>query len=820
LPLDDRVCRGAGFPWVYWSRLRDTSDSDVDRVCWSPRALRADLAVAGLLFVLAGGWCEWRCRRRARWRQITVGDVLVLMLVVALPLAWWRYEQDRVERDRAFFEQHRFSVQATESRVPKILTATGWGPDWPGFIVVRAVVLQNPDPESLRRLTRFSELESLTLVGGRYGVRDLRRLGQLPLLRHVSFVDSPAALDVFDCLDEICHIRHLHFVRVPVRGGHLERLSALRRLQSLGLVATGICDEDLRFLRRLENLQVLQVTNEGLHGEGLGHLSGHLQLRRLLLDAVRYCPQPQGASSLRQVCLQDLPRLEELGLPRGLKRLVLRNTGQLLHGENPDLTRRCLHVRGQGSGLECEELEFWNVRGLRELNLDGAALRKLTLDRLPDLQGLSLAPSDATRLRASLTPPFVVPDAAATDSGRGSYRLNGDMVRQIGRLSSLRFLDLTGAEIADEDWAALGELTGLEVLSLANTNLPDAACRHLRNLSRLTSLNLSHTRVGDDGWQELRQLPDLQALILADTKITRFQAKGLPSLRGLDLTHAPLRQLDLEDLPEFQGMLDLRGMPLRRVRMVDLPNLILLSLADTHPESVELANLPELAYLDLSYSSVNVPALAGLGQSPQLGSLLLRGATVTDEDLRWVGKIPSLEDLDLEETCITDAGLAHLTGLQSLRRLNLTSTLVTDAGLAHLKGLSSLELLYLGRTEVSGSGLRHLAGLSSLYKLSLGQTPVSSGGLAALPILRSLVWLRLSDTAIDDLALRQAAKLPALQTLHLDGCPRVSDRGLSALAAVTLLQEVDARDTLITAGGAAGAFPAHRRVRVVLGGRE
>jgi Leucine-rich repeat (LRR) protein len=475
------------------------------------------------------------------------------------------------------------------------------------------------------------------------------------------------------------------------------------------------------------------------------------------------------------VCLQDVPRLETLTMDGELDHVVLANLLSL--GKSPlfledafgDADEFCVRAR---------EVELRNLPSLGTLILDGPHLRSLHLDGTPRLKSFSLA---------RLPIPEVL-----IDCDEVQYPVDGETMQQIGRLSGLEVLRLTGAQVAESHWAALGGLT------------------------ELRTLELSGTTITDTGWSRLPRLSHLQSLFIAGTRITTLQLAGLNELESVACRNTPLNCVNLKDLPSLRAIGGLDQAPVRDVQLARLPEFVVLSLGDTHPQRIELQGLTGLAAADLRYTRADNRCIEQLGESKQLRYLNLSGTDVTDNGLRLVARFEGLTSLDLEDNCLTDAGLAHLARLKNLQRLNLTGTLVTDEGLRHLSGMQRLELLYLGRTAVRGPGLKHLAGLPLLYKLSLGETGVTSDGLADLAKLRRQVWIRLSHTAIDDRALSHVVRLPLLTTLHLNGCA-ITPQGLPWLARLPALAELNVADTDLPPAEVRAAFPPRRRIHVISG---
>jgi internalin A len=846
-------CRYAGLPWRWYfssrSRAAVALPPSERIVRWSLRPLSANVAVAAIALALAGLWCEWRCRRGRGWLQFTLGDILVLTFVAALPLAWWRYEQTRWQQQRAFLDDECVASYETSLRYPvwlgKLLPVERLNL----LTTVSQLYLSRPTPEGLRKLACFPELETLVLDVGFYRADDLAVLGRFPFLRSLKVSGNEAnCTAVFAQLAQLQNLRTLDLRDLSVRDEHLARFPILRNLRILNLADTEITDQGLKHVTRLPLLQTLVLPADRLTGAGLIHLHGHPALTMLELGSgPRDSGREDAPVRLRNVHLRDLPSLTQLSLPERLDRLELHNLPSLrgLPTGHPDFsewffppTRRFIGRRaelgfipasirrvarmGRPRRVDAQSVRFSDLPALQSLELCGQRLRQLELDSVPNLTSLTLTP------RASYDPYY----RRVVEYQR--MKIDRDILRPIGRIASLRALVITGADVDDADFAVLSDLKQLHSLSLQGSHAGDVAMASLAGNRGLRRLDLRNTRVTDAGWSRLMPLAELQELDISHTGITRLHLQSLKGLVVIQLQGLALQDLHLEDLPELQGILVLNHTPLRHVRLVDLPKLADLSLRGcgktgrapsrfhdnaedlvdhevpvpvfsqpsqgTTPANFELSGLTSLETLDLCDSSADNGLLASLADYQNLSFLNLSGSDVTDDAMAVVGGFAQLRSLDLEDTCVSDVGLAHLARLQNLTRLNLTGTVVTDDALRFLAENQGLELLYLGRTQVRGDFLEHVAKLPGLIKLSLGETGVTSQSLAELSRLRNLVWLRLSHTHIDDRGLETVGNLPQLRTLLINGCA-VTDDGLKALDGLPNLAELDLDDTRVTDSG-------------------
>jgi hypothetical protein len=172
----------------------------------------------------------------------------------------------------------------------------------------------------------------------------------------------------------------------------------------------------------------------------------------------------------------------------------------------------------------------------------------------------------------------------------------------------------------------------------------------------------------------------------------------------------------------------------------------------------------------------------------------------TDATVALLADLTELEELSLSGA--TDDGLKHLRKLKNLRRLRLEGRGYTDRCLTELKHWPALVELSLADTRVTDKGLEHLQAVPQLEVLALRLAPFSSSqvtdaGLKHLAKLDKLRFLDLHCCAVTDAGLVHLKGLKNLEFLGLSGSeilkPRITDKGLEALEALTRLQSLDVR---------------------------
>jgi hypothetical protein len=109
-----------------------------------------------------------------------------------------------------------------------------------------------------------------------------------------------------------------------------------------------------------------------------------------------------------------------------------------------------------------------------------------------------------------------------------------DAGAELSSLKNLEWFDMERSIASENEMEQilrqLGQISSLRYLALSGTSLTDAGVKHLRQSSKLTSLGLSRTRISDVALESLSSQTDLRELNLNDTAVSDI---GLESLYRL-----------------------------------------------------------------------------------------------------------------------------------------------------------------------------------------------------------------------------------------------------------------------------------------------
>ena len=188
--------------------------------------------------------------------------------------------------------------------------------------------------------------------------------------------------------------------------------------------------------------------------------------------------------------------------------------------------------------------------------------------------------------------------------------------------------------------------------------------------------------------------------------------------------------------------------------------------------------------------------------SGQIVDVSLARTWATDAELELLGRIKTLKRLDLSLTYVSDRGIEQLKGLDRLEDLNLyAAEFITDAALAFLRGHKQLRTLNLRGTDVTDTSLAYVAELPGLRRLDISFTQISDVGLEHLAALTELEDLNLGGNKISGVGLHVLKLLPRLKKLSFYGiqrrnagwcwAPVVTDRELETISLLAGLEDLN-----------------------------
>jgi hypothetical protein len=101
----------------------------------------------------------------------------------------------------------------------------------------------------------------------------------------------------------------------------------------------------------------------------------------------------------------------------------------------------------------------------------------------------------------------------------------------------------------------------------------------------------------------------------------------------------------------------------------------------------------------------------------------------------------------------------------------------------------------------TNADLKAVPNLDEVERLTLWDTAVTDEGCRELTRARALVEVSIGSSALSDDVLQVLAELPALRSLQIHRCPKMSDRGVRYLSRCVGLRELYLKETAITDHG-------------------
>ncbi len=405
----------------------------------------------------------------------------------------------------------------------------------------------------------------------------------------------------------------------------------------------------------------------------------------------------------------------------------------------------------------------------------------------------------------------------------GSKRLTDDGLKHLARMPRLQDLDLSeypGGRITDRGLEVLRHLPELRRFQMCwQRGITDIGVANLSFCDHLESVDLMGTQTGDGAIKALTGKRELR----------RFKTGSRVTDAGLPLLH---------QFPVFKTW---HGGDIKYSLMSPdaEPNHLLVDGPFTDEGLASLAGLDGLFGLSLFWhvSALTAEGLKPLADLPNLGFLGCEGKLCNDEAMRHIAAMPRLRMLMAQGTVAGDAGFAALSRSQTieyiwgrecpnlggrgfaalatipaLRGLAVSCKNVDDQGLSALPRFSALKELM--PMDVPDDGFRYVGRCEQLESLVLmycqETTDLATEHIAGLSRLKKYFA---SYTKITDHSMEILSRITSLERIEFYGCPGVTNAGVTALAGLPRLCEVEISGPQITRECAA-AFPASVRVEI------
>lgn len=247
-------------------------------------------------------------------------------------------------------------------------------------------------------------------------------------------------------------------------------------------------------------------------------------------------------------------------------------------------------------------------------------------------------------------------------------------------------------------------------------------------------------------------------------------------------------------------------------------------------EMIDLAGFRNLQRVDLSHTRISDEGLLNLRPARSVVDLnLLYAEQITDQGMNAIKDWKQLTHLNVRGTRVGDGTLGIVSKLEQIETLDVSNTALTENGVEGLIPLTRIKNLAIGLNRLNDGALEILRFLTTLESLDLGgprgvsrnsqrsrSTGIGPGLLRALTELTNLHTLKLGHMPIgtDEIS-KLSGSLKKVQKLGLEGCPRVDDQTMTALAMWSGLQYLDVQDTAVTAAGVESLRKARPQIKIL-----
>lgn len=444
---------------------------------------------------------------------------------------------------------------------------------------------------------------------------------------------------------------------------------------------------------------------------------------------------------LPQVSQQDLEVM--LSWFPSLSRLVLRKSNTLLQSDTPIISNlKRLHTLEIHDSHLVSEKAFANIpNSIQKLVIHSAkSITDSFFEKLKELKALQilwLQNCSSLQLHQLSKLPLGLLELDISGSGKNIMP------------DACFYLPMSLVTLKMNRWDHFGDL---EI-----TSLPQ----------HLATLEIEGWQISTKGFERLSQMP-LISLNISRVQCDTFKEglQFLPkSLRKLNISQNTLKA---DQLSSLQQLIELEELDLSYTQGYE---------GTLEDAPLQLPN--SLTTLNLSYSSpLHRETIRSFKDLNNLKNLTLSGCMLENSDLEWLPN--SLEQLDLSLcTKITDVGLILLESLKALSKLYLDGCeQIRGFGFSHLS--SSIKNISLaGCHRLSGKSLVQLP--KELEELSLDSCElVMLEDIQTLPL--TLHVLSLSRcTHIGNEACDYLSSLPLLNTISLQGCPKITEVAIAKL---------------------------------------
>lgn len=448
-----------------------------------------------------------------------------------------------------------------------------------------------------------------------------------------------------------------------------------------------------------------------------------------------------------------------------------------------DWSENRIEVRGSRSAEDWDRIcAIMREHGLTRLTAGGLhdeALPLLArLDHVTHLQiegGPALTDAGVSHLAG-------MPGLEDLSLGGPKSPITGRGLAFLRHLPALRSFQCCWARaVTDDGLEALSACDRLETVNLMGTHAGDGALAALAGKQRLHILRTGR-EVTDAGLRLLHDIPVFRTWQGGEIECGLMSFSGRPNHLLLDGPFTDAGLAGLEGLDGLFGLTFFWHCPAFTAAGLDvlrkLPRLGFLGCQDAHCDDEamrRIAAIPNLRMLMGQGAVATDAGFAALSRSPGLEYFWGRDVpNLRSQGFRALAELPTLRGLAVSLKQVEDGALAALPAFPALRELMPMD--LSDAGFRHVGACEKLEALWCMYCRDTGdAATEHLTGLSRLRHYYAGGTQITDRSLEVLSRLLSLEKVEFwACNGLTDAGISRLASLPKLKELQLDGLQNIT----------------------------------------------
>lgn len=761
-----RLFRG-GAPFTYYESSVLSGRSAITNIDWLRLCL--NLAIWTILLVCAIAY-ESRTRLTAdsekRKRGILLGDILILTGIIAFAFAYWRVLDGRAEAAKEYANRIGATGGAAIRSVKVPALVKGYIPDIVQEILLRVTHARvvNPNKDFLRQTLSNSYLEKLELVEASWEPGTLQQLENRALLSGVAVRTSTLSAEDLQSLINNPAIQRMELTGCTFAGSQLSGLANLPRLTMLDLSwsTCGYADVPDAALNQIELLYVTQA------GEAVAPTLELANLPKLAVFGFHH-HEEETKDQLVSLTFANLPKLEQLYL--GSVQLY-----DLTISQTPNLR----FIYGDATGW-LDDVGIPPPTRLRDLRIESQTqLENLAIYGEPS-RNFSIRENSELKFGIALSAEYTDENSAnfmnfqGMNFGGGSVGENPiplsvrqGWISNLANCQDLRQIDHSAIPLEGTDLSPLGKLKSLRTLDLNFTNLTLEQIQDFPKIEGLEELHLMGAIIdGKTTESLLRKLPNLKRLKIDSRFATRLRLENFPLLETIfEYQPSPSGSMDavrLVNLPNFRDAIELPP-NLVYAHIEGTPNLEGITFSAPLPERTFLDDLSGLKYFSGGGKRFTELFVSEVLSAKGIQRLTLAFCSAEAEAFQEIDELLTLQELVLTGSNVNDETVLSwdLTKLESLRLLRLDHTKVTTAAIPHLMKAPNLQYLSLNGCDLSELTPVHMGQLKKLWRLGIAGAPIAPQHFKSFREFENLRWLDIGGCDISkELATMMAANVPA-----------------------------------------------------------